>query len=54
MPGAKPIMAFAIIIFGEPGSEIMCPNQGFLFVSAINLTGAKAVPIELKKNSYYI
>ena len=54
MPGAKPIMYFAIIIFGEPGSEIMYPNPGFpIYESAINLTGAKAVPIELKEDNSF-
>ncbi len=54
MPGAKPIMYFAIIIFGEPGFEIMYPNPGFpIYESAINLTGAKPVPIELKEDNSF-
>ena len=54
MPGAKPIMYFAIIIFGEPGFEIMYPNPGFpIYESAINLTGAKAAPIELKEENSF-
>jgi len=54
MPGAKPIMYFAIILFGNPNSEIMYPNPGFpIYESAINLTGAKAVPIELNENNSF-
>ncbi len=54
MPGAKPIMYFAIIIFGEPGAEIMYPNPGFpIYESAINLSGAKAVPIELIEDNSF-
>ena len=47
-PGAKPVMYFAILLFGEPGAEIMYPNPGFpIYESLINFTGAVPVPIEL-------
>jgi aspartate/methionine/tyrosine aminotransferase len=50
-PGAKPVMHFAILMFGEPGAEIMYPNPGFpIYESMINFTGAKAVPIELHES----
>lgn len=48
VPGGKVTMFFAILMFGEPGAEILYPNPGFpIYESAINFTGAKAVPIPL-------
>ncbi|MEO1019334.1 MAG: aminotransferase class I/II-fold pyridoxal phosphate-dependent enzyme, partial [Pseudomonadota bacterium] len=39
---------FAIMMFGEPGAEIMYPDPGFpIYRSVIEFTGAKAVPIPL-------
>jgi aspartate aminotransferase len=52
VPGGKPTMFFAIMMFGEPGAEIMYPNPGFpIYESMIKFTGAKAVPIELLESS---
>ena len=53
VPGGKPTMFFAVLMFGEEGAEIMYPNPGFpIYESVINYTGAKAVPMYLseKKN----
>lgn len=48
VPGGKVTMFFAILMFGEPDAEILYPNPGFpIYESAINFTGAKAVPIPL-------
>lgn len=48
VPGGKVTMFFAILMFGEPGAEILYPNPGFpIYESVINFTGAKAVPIPL-------
>ena len=48
VPGGKPTMFFAVLMFGEPGAEIMYPNPGFpIYESVINYSGAKAVPIAL-------
>ena len=48
VPGGKVTMFFAILIFGEPGVEIMYPNPGFpIYESVIQFAGAKAVPIPL-------
>jgi aspartate aminotransferase len=53
-PGGKPIMYFAILLFGEVGSEIIYPEPGFpIYESMINYTGAKAVPMYLsEKNNF--
>lgn len=48
VPGGKVTMFFAIMMFGEPGAEIMYPNPGFpIYESVIQYSGAKAVPIPL-------
>ena len=48
VPGGKVTMFFAILMFGEEGSEILYPNPGFpIYESVINFSGAKAVPIPL-------
>ena len=54
VPGGKVTMFFAILMFGESCSEIMYPNPGFpIYESAINFSGAKAVPIPLlEKNGF--
>jgi aspartate aminotransferase len=52
MPGGKPTMFFAILMFGVPGSEIMYPDPGFpIYRSMIEYTGARAVPIALKEDN---
>ena len=52
VPGGKVTMFFAIIMFGEPGVEILYPNPGFpIYESVINFTGAKAVPMALHEES---
>jgi aspartate/methionine/tyrosine aminotransferase len=48
VPGGKVTMFFAILMFGEPGAEILYPNPGFpIYESVIAFTGAKPVPIPL-------
>jgi aspartate/methionine/tyrosine aminotransferase len=47
-PGGKPTMFYAIMMFGEPGKEILYPNPGFpIYESLIRWSGATPVPIEL-------
>ncbi len=47
-PGGKPTMFYAMLMFGEPGAEILYPNPGFpIYESMIRASGAKPVPIEL-------
>ena len=45
-------MFYAILMFGEPGAEILYPNPGFpIYQSVIEYTGAKAVPIPLSEDN---
>ena len=46
VPGGKVTMFFAILMFGEPGAEILYPNPGFpIYESVIRFSGAAPVPI---------
>jgi len=48
VPGGKVTMFFAVIMFGEPGAEILYPDPGFpIYRSLIDYSGATAVPIPL-------
>lgn len=52
VPGGKVTMFFAILIFGEPGAEIIYPNPGFpIYESVIAYTGAKPVPMRLMEET---
>ena len=52
VPGGKPTMFFAVLLFGQKGTEIMYPNPGFpIYESVINYTGATPVPIFLKEEN---
>lgn len=51
VPGGKVTMFFAIVMFGEPGAEIIYPNPGFpIYESVIRFSGAKPVPMPLKED----
>lgn len=48
VPGGKVTMAMAMMVFGEPGAEIMYPDPGFpIYESMIRFSGATPVPIRL-------
>ncbi|MCT4576550.1 pyridoxal phosphate-dependent aminotransferase [Donghicola sp.] len=52
VPGGKPTMFFAVMMFGQPGVEIMYPNPGFpIYESVIKYSGAKPVPIALEEKN---
>ena len=52
VPGGKPTMFFAIMMYGEEGTEILYPNPGFpIYESMIAFSGATPVPIELREES---
>ena len=51
VPGGKVIIFFSAMLLGEKGKEILYPNPGFpIYESAINFSGAKAVPYQLKED----
>ncbi len=50
VPGGKVTMFFAIMMFGQKGTEILYPNPGFpIYESVIKFSGATPVPIALKE-----
>jgi aspartate/methionine/tyrosine aminotransferase len=50
VPGGKPTMFFAVLMFGQPGAEILYPNPGFpIYESVIRYSGAEAVPYALEE-----
>jgi aspartate/methionine/tyrosine aminotransferase len=52
MPGGKPTMFMSILMFGEPGAEIMYPDPGFpIYRSMIEYTGARPVPIPVREEN---
>jgi aspartate/methionine/tyrosine aminotransferase len=52
MPGGKPTMYAAILMFGEPGAEILYPDPGFpIYKSMIDYTGAKSVPVPIREEN---
>jgi len=54
VPGGKPTMLYAILMFGEPGAEILYPNPGFpIYESLIKWSGATPVPIELLEETNF-
>lgn len=52
MPGGKPTMFFACLMFGQPGAEILYPNPGFpIYESSVKFSGATAVPYPLREEN---
>jgi aspartate aminotransferase len=52
VPGGKVTMFAAIMIFGEPGAEILYPDPGFpIYRSMIEFTGARPVPIPIREEN---
>jgi aspartate/methionine/tyrosine aminotransferase len=52
LPGGKPTMYAAIIMFGEPGADILYPDPGFpIYRSMIEFTGARPVPIPIREEN---
>lgn len=52
VPGGKPTMFFAVMMFGQPGTDIMYPNPGFpIYESVIKYSGATPVPIALEEKN---
>jgi aspartate/methionine/tyrosine aminotransferase len=52
MPGGKPTMYMSVLMFGEPGAEILYPDPGFpIYRSMIEYTGAKPVPVPIREEN---
>ena len=52
VPGGKVTMFAAILMFGEPGAEILYPDPGFpIYRSMIEFTGARPVPIPIREEN---
>jgi aspartate aminotransferase len=50
VPGGKVTMFMAILMFGEPGAEILYPDPGFpIYRSMIEFTGAKPIPVPIRE-----
>ncbi|SDO15897.1 pyridoxal phosphate-dependent aminotransferase [Phyllobacterium sp. OV277] len=54
VPGGKVTMFAAIMIFGEPGAEILYPDPGFpIYRSMIEFTGATPVPVPIREENSF-
>jgi aspartate/methionine/tyrosine aminotransferase len=52
VPGGKVTMYMAIVMFGEPGAEIIYPDPGFpIYRSMIEFTGATPVPAPVREEN---
>jgi aspartate aminotransferase len=52
MPGGKPTMFMSIVMFGEPGVDILYPDPGFpIYRSMIEYTGANPVPVPVREEN---
>lgn len=52
MPGGKVTLFAAILMFGEPGAEILYPDPGFpIYRSMIEYTGAEPVPVPIREEN---
>ena len=52
VPGGKVTMFIAILMFGEPGAEILYPDPGFpIYRSMIEFTGATPVPMPIREEN---
>ncbi|WP_413989489.1 pyridoxal phosphate-dependent aminotransferase [Labrys okinawensis] len=52
VPGGKVTMFMAIMMFGEPGAEILYPDPGFpIYRSMIEFTGATPIPVPIREEN---
>lgn len=52
VPGGKVTMFAAILMFGEPGAEILYPDPGFpIYRSMIEFAGAAPIPIPIREEN---
>lgn len=54
VPGGKVTMFSAIMMFGEPGAQILYPDPGFpIYRSMIEFTGAEPVPVPIREENAF-
>jgi aspartate aminotransferase len=54
VPGGKVTMYMAILMFGEPGAEILYPDPGFpIYRSMIEYTGAAPIPVPIREENAF-
>ncbi|MBJ6370550.1 pyridoxal phosphate-dependent aminotransferase [Sedimentitalea arenosa] len=52
VPGGKVTMFAAILMFGEPGADILYPDPGFpIYRSMIEFTGARPIPVPIREEN---
>ncbi|WP_170603452.1 pyridoxal phosphate-dependent aminotransferase [Ruegeria arenilitoris] len=52
VPGGKVTMFSAILMFGEPGVDILYPDPGFpIYRSMIEFTGARPIPVPIREEN---
>ena len=52
VPGGKVTMFAAILMFGEPGADILYPDPGFpIYRSMIEFTGARPLPVPIREEN---
>ncbi len=53
-PGGKVTMFMAIMMFGEPGADILYPDPGFpIYRSMIEFTGARPIPVPMREENSF-
>jgi aspartate aminotransferase len=53
-PGGKVTMYAAILMFGEPGADILYPDPGFpIYRSMIEFTGARPIPVPIREENNF-
>jgi aspartate/methionine/tyrosine aminotransferase len=53
-PGGKPTMFAAIMMFGEPGADILYPDPGFpIYRSMIEFVGARPIPVPIREENNF-
>src|SRR6201984_1496216 len=54
LPGGKVTMFMSILMFGEPGVEILYPDPGFpIYRSMIEFTGAQPIPVPIREENNF-
>src|SRR3712207_5550553 len=54
VPGGKVTMFSAILMFGEPGADILYPDPGFpIYRSMIEFAGARPVPVPIREENAF-